>query len=245
MRRDRLLKQMSGFAATAFALARREMALLSILLLIAASLWLFLEIADEVVEGEIDHIDRLVFLAFRNATDIKDPLGPVWLEEAALEITALGSFAVLGLIIVAALAWLLLLRKAGAAVLVGVSVLGGVLISSLLKSGFARARPDLVPHIDAVNTLSFPSGHAMSAAVVYLTLAALLARAQEHRRLKFYLIGVAVTLTVLIGLSRVYLGVHWSSDVLAGWCVGSAWALMCWAVALWLGRRGNYAAPSA
>jgi undecaprenyl-diphosphatase len=239
MRRDQLLKQMTGFAVTAFALARREMALLSILLLIAASLWLFIEIADEVVEGELDNIDRLIFLAFRNPADIKDPLGPPWLEEAALEITALGSFAVLGLITAAVLAWLLLLRKPGAAVLVGVSVLGGVLISSLLKSGFGRARPDLVPHIDAVSTLSFPSGHAMSAAVVYLTLAALLARAQEHRRLKFYLIGVAVTLTVLIGLSRVYLGVHWPSDVLAGWCVGSAWALMCWAVALWLGRRSK------
>ncbi|MDF3073222.1 MAG: superfamily [Alphaproteobacteria bacterium] len=238
-RARRYIDQGRAFAASALALARREMALLGILLLIAASLWLFIEIADEVVEGEIDQIDRMIFLAFRNPADIRNPLGPPWLEEAALEITALGSFAVLGLIIVAALAWLLLLRKAGAAVLVGVSVMGGVLISSLLKTGFGRARPDLVPHIDAVNTLSFPSGHAMSAAVVYLTLAALLARAQEHRRLKFYLIGVAVTLTVLIGLSRVYLGVHWPSDVLAGWCVGSAWALMCWAVALWLARRNS------
>jgi undecaprenyl-diphosphatase len=225
------------FAAAAFTLARREIVLLTVLLLIAGSLWLFLEIADEVVEGEADQLDRLIFLAFRNPADIKDPLGPHWLEEAALEITALGSFAVLGLITVAAIIWILLLRQVGAAVLVAASVVGGVLISSLMKTGFARPRPDLVPHIDAVSTMSFPSGHAMSAAVVYLTLAALLARAQEHRRLKFYLIGVAVTLTVLIGLSRVYLGVHWPSDVVAGWCVGSAWALMCWVVALWLQRQ--------
>lgn len=225
------------FTATAVALARREIALLSLLLLIAGALWAFLAIADEVVEGELDHIDRMILLAFRNPADIKDPLGPAWLEEAALEITALGSFAVLGLITGAATIWVCLLRKFGAAALVLASVLGGVLISSLLKTGFARPRPDLVPHSDVVHTLSFPSGHAMSAAVVYLTLAALLARAQEHRRLKFYLIGVAVTLTVLIGLSRVYLGVHWPSDVVAGWCVGSAWALMCWVVAVWLQRR--------
>ena len=236
---QRYLDQGRSFAVSAMTLARREIVLLSVLLLIAASLWLFLEIADEVVEGESDQLDRLIFLAFRNPADIKDPLGPGWLEEAALEITALGSFTVLGLITMAAIIWVLLLRQFGAAVLVGTSVIGGVLISSLMKTGFARPRPDLVPHIDAVHTLSFPSGHAMSAAVVYLTLAALLARAQEHRRLKFYLIGVAVTLTVLIGLSRVYLGVHWPSDVLAGWCVGSAWALMCWAVAVWLGRRSK------
>ncbi|MGE0153426.1 MAG: phosphatase PAP2 family protein [Reyranellaceae bacterium] len=244
MRRNRGLDRALKFAAGAIGLARREIALLSLLLLIAGSLWIFLEIADEVAEGEIEHIDRTIFLAFRNPADIADPLGPAWLEEAALEITALGSFAVLGLITLAALAWLLLLRKTSAAVLVLASVLGGVLISSLLKTGFARPRPDLVPHADVVHTLSFPSGHAMSAAVVYLTLAALLARAQAHRRLKFYLIGVAMTLTLLIGISRVYLGVHWPSDVLAGWSVGSAWALMCWAVALWLQRRaaapGNY-----
>lgn len=232
-----------GFAESAFALAKREIALLSVLLLATGSIWIFVEIADEVVEGEADALDRMALLALRSSSDIKDPLGPPWLEEAALEITALGSFAVLGLIVLAALVWLLLLRKVGAAVLVAISVGGGVLLSSLLKSSFGRARPDLVPHADVVHTLSFPSGHAMSAAVVYLTLGALLARAQEHRRLKIYLITVAVILTLLIGISRVYLGVHWPSDVLAGWCVGSAWALLCWAVALWLGRavgRGDF-----
>ncbi len=233
----RWLDKGRGFTTSALALAKREIGLLSVLLLATGSIWIFVEIADEVVEGEADALDRMAFLALRSASDIKDPLGPPWLEEAALEITALGSFAVLGLIVLAALVWLLLLRKAGAALLVAISVGGGVLLSSLLKSSFGRARPDLVPHADVVNTLSFPSGHAMSAAVVYLTLGALLARAQEHRRLKFFLIGVAVTLTLLIGISRVYLGVHWPSDVLAGWCLGSAWALLCWAVALWLQKR--------
>ena len=233
----------AGLAAMAgaMALARRELALLSVLLVAAGGIWGFVEIADEVVEGEADAFDRALYLSLRNPVDTDQPLGPGWLAEAALEITALGSFAVLGLIVLAAIAWLLLIRKAGSALLVAVSVGGGVLLSSLLKSGFARPRPDLAPHADVVHTLSFPSGHAMSAAVVYLTLGALLARAQPHRRLKIYLASVGVVVTVLVGISRVYLGVHWPTDVLAGWCAGSAWALLCWAVALWLERLGAFA----
>lgn len=234
---DTHVARLISFAVGALALARRELALLSVLLLAAGGIWGFVEIADEVVEGEADAFDRLLFLALRNPANVDDPLGPAWLEEAALEITALGSFAVLGLIVLAAIVWLLLIRKVGSAALVALSVAGGVLLSSLLKSGFARPRPDLAPHADIVHTLSFPSGHAMSAAVVYLTLGALLARAQPHRRLKIYLASVGVVITVLVGISRVYLGVHWPTDVLAGWCVGSAWALLCWAVALYLERR--------
>ncbi|MGE0661207.1 MAG: phosphatase PAP2 family protein [Reyranellaceae bacterium] len=234
---DTHVARLISFAFGALALARRELALLSVLLLAAGGVWGFVEIADEVLEGEADAFDRLLFLALRNPANVDDPLGPPWLEEAALEITALGSFAVLSLIVLAAIVWLLLLRKVGSAALLVLSVGGGVLLSSLLKSGFARPRPDLAPHIDAVHTMSFPSGHAMSAAVVYLTLGALLARAQPHRRLKIYLASVGVVITVLVGISRVYLGVHWPTDVLAGWCVGSAWALLCWGLTLYLERR--------
>ena len=79
----------------------------------------------------------------------------------------------------------------------------------------------------------------MLAAVVYLTLGALLARVQPRRWLKAYVLGLAVVLTILIGLSRVYLGVHWPTDVLAGWTAGAAWGLMVWCVALWLQQRGQ------
>jgi undecaprenyl-diphosphatase len=113
------------------------------------------------------------------------------------------------------------------------------LLSSGLKELFDRPRPDLVPHAVQVYTASFPSGHAMLSAVAYLTLGALLARVQAQRRVKAYLLGVSVLLAVLIGVSRVYLGVHWPTDVLAGWCVGAAWAMFCWTVALWLQRRGK------
>ena len=112
-------------------------------------------------------------------------------------------------------------------------------LSTLLKIGFDRPRPDLVPHEAIVYTASFPSGHAMLAAVVYLTLGALLARVQPRRLLKLYLLGLAILLTVAVGASRVYLGVHWPTDVVAGWAVGAAWALLCWAAALWLQRQGR------
>jgi undecaprenyl-diphosphatase len=118
-----------------------------------------------------------------------------------------------------------------------------MLLSTLLKMGFDRPRPDLVPHGALVYTASFPSGHATLSAVVYLTLGALLARVQPRLVLKLYLLGLAILLTVMVGVSRVYLGVHWPTDVLAGWAVGAAWALLCWATALWLQRRGRVEGP--
>ncbi|MEO8557945.1 MAG: phosphatase PAP2 family protein [Rhodospirillales bacterium] len=212
-------------------LARRETLLLSVLLLVAGGVWAFIAIASEMVEGETQAIDRMLLLALRNPTNPDQPIGPEWLQQTALQITALGSTTILTLITLAAIAWLLLLRKRGEALLLAVAIGGGALLSTLLKDGFARPRPDLVPHGDLVHSLSFPSGHAMSSAVVYLTLAVLLARFQPHRRLKIYLVSLAIALTVLIGVTRVYLAVHWPSDVLAGWCMGSAWALLCWTVA--------------
>jgi undecaprenyl-diphosphatase len=132
----------------------------------------------------------------------------------------------------------LLSRRWRGAVFVAVSVAGGTLISTVLKLSFDRARPDLVPHAVEATSASFPSGHSMLAMVTYLTLGAVLAEAQPSPRIRIYLLGWAVFLAFIVGLSRVYLGVHWPTDVLAGWCVGSAWALLCGSVALWMQRRG-------
>ncbi len=125
------------------------------------------------------------------------------------------------------------------------SVIGGVIVSQGAKLAFARPRPELVPHGAEVYTASFPSGHAMMAAVVYLTLGALLARTQSGRNVKTYVLAVALTLTLLVGASRVYLGVHWPTDVLAGWALGATWALACWLVMLWLQARGEVEAETA
>ena len=111
------------------------------------------------------------------------------------------------------------------------ATISGAVLSSLLKLGFDRPRPDLVPHLTHVYSASFPSGHAMVSAVVYLTLGTLLTRIVSGIWLKIFVMAVAVLLTGLIGLSRLYLGVHWPSDVLAGWAAGAAWALVWWTVA--------------
>ena len=123
------------------------------------------------------------------------------------------------------------------AVLLIVATLGALGLSTLLKNTIDRERPDLVPHHTRVYTASFPSGHSMLAASTFLTMGALLARVQRRKRMKAYILLVAITATLLVGLSRVYLGVHWPTDVLAGWTAGAAWALSCWLLARWLQRR--------
>ncbi len=216
-----------------------ERTVLVTLLLIAAGLWAFLGLADEIREGEQFRLDRAILLAFRSPVDPTDPLGPVWLESAVRDVTALGGSVVITIVTLSAAGFLLLSGKRGAALYVLAAIVGATILSFSIKAGIERPRPDLFPHGAPVYTASFPSGHATGAAATYLTLGALLARFQRHRRLKIYLLALATILTLLIGLSRLYLGVHWPSDVLAGWTLGSCWALLCWLVARQLQRRGK------
>jgi undecaprenyl-diphosphatase len=213
-------------------LARREIVPIAVLLGIALPLLAFVEIADEVTEGEgeVRWFDEGLLLALRTS-DPRDPVGPRWFETSVMDVSALGGFAVLALVTLFAVGYLLVLKRWGAALVLLAATLGGTAISEGLKVGFNRPRPDLVAHIVETTSMSFPSGHAMLSAVTYLTLGALIARTQEKRRLRGYVLGAAILLTLLIGASRVYLGVHWPTDVLAGWCLGAAWALICWVVA--------------
>jgi undecaprenyl-diphosphatase len=201
------------------------------ILIVAGGVLLFAKLM-EVVQSETRAFDRAILLAFRNSTDLSDPIGPNWLEIIFRDITSLGGVTVLALMTVAVTGFLLIDGKCSAAILVLASVIGGVVLSSILKLGIDRPRPNLVAHLVEVHTASFPSGHAMLSAVVYLTLGGLLSRVEGPRRIKIYVLSVAVILTLLIGVSRVYLGVHWSTDVLAGWCAGATWAVLCWRVAL-------------
>ncbi|MEW5423392.1 phosphatase PAP2 family protein [Amorphus sp. 3PC139-8] len=211
--------------------------MLAALLVVAGGLWGFAAIVDEVLEGEAHEFDEAILLSLRVPGDNADPIGPPAMEEAIRDLTALGGYAVITLIAVVAIGYLLILRRWPSVVLVFVSLAGGAALNSALKHAFGRPRPDLVAHLVEVQTLSLPSGHAMISAVTYLTIGALVARAQPNRTLKAYTIAVAVALTLVIGLSRIYLGVHWPTDVLAGWCMGAAWAMACWLVARFAGAR--------
>lgn len=218
---------------------RKEWPLVLVLLMAAGALWAFVELADDVVEQETGSVDKVLLLAMRGQIDPADPLGPPWFEEMMRDFTGLGGVGVLTLIVGAAAGYLYIIDKKKAALAVIFAVGGGVLLSTLAKTVIDRPRPDLVPHGSFVTAASFPSGHSMMAAVVYLTLAVMIARVRPRWRTKAYILSCAVLIALLVGVSRVYLGVHWPTDVLAGWTIGSGWALLCWAVTLWLQRRGE------
>jgi undecaprenyl-diphosphatase len=222
---------MRKIAAALAWLGRREQAVLFALLLVAAGSWAFIEIADEMLESETDTLDRRLLLAFRNPANPSDPIGSLFMDEMARDVTALGGVAVLSLLTLAAAGYLALEGKFRMAVFVIASIAVGVAVSNGLKNLYDRPRPNLVPHGSYVYTSSFPSGHSMMAAATYLTLGALLARSQKRKRMKAYLLLLAALVTLAVGISRVYLGVHWPTDVLAGWTAGSVWATICWTVA--------------
>lgn len=216
-------------------LGSHEMGLLLTLVGIAAGVLLFAEIADQVEDGGTKGIDRTLMLSMRHRD--RTPLGPRYVQEAARDITALGSITVLCMLTAGTCVYLALDGKGNMALFMAASVSSGILLSALLKHIFNRPRPDLVPYTIYVATTSFPSGHSMLSAVTYLCLGALMARLQERQILKAWSILSAILLTLLVGVSRVYLGVHWPSDVLAGWTAGAVWALICWRTALWLQGR--------
>lgn len=208
-------------------------------LLCAGLAFVFVRIADEMVEGETRAFDERILLALRDPTDLKRPIGPPWLETSMVDLTSLGGVPTLTLITVLVLLYLIVSRRFQTAALVAGAISGGALLTTVLKIGFARPRPDLVDHLVSVQSMSFPSGHAMASAVTYLTLGALLARTERRPAVRGYIFAVAGFLTLLIGTSRVFLGVHYPTDVLAGWTLGAAWALLCWLVARWLRPRDN------
>lgn len=211
--------------------------LLGLLLVLVACGLGFVALADEVREQETQSFDESVVRALRRAEDPAVPIGPPWLRLSALDVTALGGVTVLTLVTLAVCGFLGLVRHFRSLLLVLGSTVGGALLNGFLKHFFARPRPSVVPHLAEVGSTSFPSGHAMLSAIVYLTLGALLAQLTERRWVKAYVLSVAVLLTFVVGLTRVYLGVHYLTDVLGGWMAGLAWAVFTALLARAVKRR--------
>lgn len=215
--------------------------LAALIAVLAVLLAAFARIAGAISDGATDRIDAAILLAFRAADDPAQPLGPPWLQETVRDLTALGSTGVLTVVTLAAAGFLAVSGRWRLAGFMLAVVIGGVLLSNGLKFGFARPRPDLFPGSVPIFTSSFPSGHAMMSAVVYLTLGYLLARTQTGTLRRIYPIALALLLTLLVGISRIWLGVHWPSDVVAGWAAGACWALACRLLMLRLERIGRLA----
>jgi undecaprenyl-diphosphatase len=212
-------------------LERHEIAWLLVGITVCLLLWGFIALASEVMDGDTKALDTKILVALRKADDPSRPIGPAWVENLFLDLTALGGPTVLWLVVVSVVGFLVLQTRYRTAIVIGATAASGEIANFVLKNLFVRPRPDVVPHLRYVTSTSFPSGHAMESAIIYLTLGAMLMRLAERRITKLYCIGMAVFLTLIVGISRVYLGVHYPTDVVAGWLFGFFWASLCWIVA--------------
>lgn len=218
---------------------RYETRTLTMIALIAGALWGFVGVAEEMSEGDLHSFDEALLLALRVTGQPDNPIGGPEIEIAMRDLTALGGVTVLTVMTLSVMTYLILARQKALAAFLGLAVVGGQVLSGLAKFGFDRPRPDLVSHAVEVSSSSFPSGHSMMAAVTYLTLAVMLGRAEHRASIRRFYIVMAGILALLVGVSRVYLGVHWPSDVLAGWSLGAAWALGVAMLAERMARRGR------
>jgi undecaprenyl-diphosphatase len=208
-----------------------EFSVLLALLVMAGSMYGFVTLAGDVFEGQTRSFDEWALRSLRRADDPAVLIGPVWVTEAIRGVTSLGGVAFLVGVNVAVAAAFVARRRYAATAFLLAAVLSGLIVSLTLKAWFDRPRPQIVPYLCAVGGSSFPSGHSMMSAVVYLTLGAVLAARAARRRYKLLLLISALLLTGLVGCSRVFLGVHYPSDVLAGWTAGLVWASLCWLLA--------------
>lgn len=212
-------------------LEQRELTWLLVGLGSCVLLFAFIALAGEVSEGETQAFDVKILQALRSSSDPSQPIGPKGIEGVLLDLTALGGSTVLALVVLSIAGFLALQGRIRTAAVILTTAISGEVLNTIMKRTFNRARPSVVPHLRDVYTTSFPSGHAMESAIVYLTLGAILMRVAERRLTKLYCLGIAVLLTALTGISRVYLGVHYPTDVIGGWIVGFAWASVCWVAA--------------
>lgn len=189
-----------------------------------AAAFAFFGLAAFIASGHSFAFDTKLILLLRQANDPSMPLGPAWLREAMRDLTALGSFVGLGFMTLAASLTLWLCAHRRLAVGLALSVLAATLTSTLLKVVIARQRPDIVEHSALTFTASFPSGHAFLSAATLLSIAGFVGLAARRDDITRLCVAMAWIMMILIGFSRIYLGVHWPTDVIAGWCLGIAWS---------------------
>ena len=225
------------FFSNYFGNSKTEMKVLLWIFIILIGTLCFILIANEVSEGETKHFDLMILESLRVQGNLHRPIGPEWVELAMRDITSLGGGTVIVIITLVVVGFLFLQKNYNAMWLILITTIGGALVSFGLKELIGRERPPVIFHLVYVNSLSFPSGHSMISAVVYLTQAFLLTRIQEKKSTRVYIISVALILTFVIGISRVYLGVHYPTDVLAGWSIGFAWAFLCWFIVWYMQER--------
>jgi undecaprenyl-diphosphatase len=180
----------------------------------------FVELASHVRSGATQTFDESV-MRWMGAHRIE------WIERSLLEITALGTGLVVMMIVVISALFLIATQHRFSAFLLLVASAGGIVLNAVLKSSFDRPRPQLFEWLTVPSSSSFPSGHAMSSAIVYFTVAYLIARLEKRRWMRTLTILSSLLLVLLISVSRLYLGVHYPSDVLAGVIIGLAWAGFC------------------
>ena len=196
-----------------------------------------LHLADAISDGASYRFDSMILLALRHPSNPAIPIGPKWMEQSAIDLSALGGFTLQWLFGGASLILLLFIHKRAEAAWLAASIVGASLLNASIKLEFHRARPEIVPHLTMVSNASFPSGHAMISAAILLTIGAMLSETVTSTGVRLYIMIFAGLLVFLIGLSRLYLGVHWPTDVLAGWCLGGVWALIVFAANRLLRRR--------
>ena len=216
-------------------LKQADLRLVVQLLAIGVLVMIFIKVGHEVSELSTDWFDHGILLALRDAPN--DPIGPPAFEAAVMHLSGLGSGTVTGLVVLIAATFLALAGRWRMALMVIACAVGTLIIMELLKGLYDRPRPTIVTAIDPPGGLSFPSGHSMISAALYMTLGVLVAGTQKRRRLRTFAVATGALLAFLIGASRLYLGVHYPTDVIAGWTVGCAWALVCGLVARGLGDR--------
>jgi len=209
---------------------RNSPGIFALVLISLAGVFAFSGLASEVLEGESHKLDTQILMMFRAGGDGNAPIGPGWVQESMRDLTALGGVTLLTIITLGVFLYMLIIRRPLEAFYVLAAIASGLTISFLLKHGFDRPRPDLWAHGSITYTASFPSGHSMMSALVYFTLATLLAEVDTRKRARSFMFFCAAFITVCVGISRLYLGVHWPSDVAAGWLAGATWALMSWLV---------------